>query len=285
MPAAGALKATYPECEVVWVVDKRFAGVVNCCQHINTVLLRGEPVLGEFEAAFDLQGLLKSASILRGIRAKHKLGYHWQREGASFFSSQVLPDPSSFHIVDQYVDVVRVLCPKAETADFGLSPRDQDVASLASKFDLKQPYVVLNPGAGWISKRWPPAHFAQLADWLTDQGITPVAIGGNGVEDLAGFDEVQSRAQAPIVKMTGSTSVPELIALISRAKAHVGGDTGSTHIAAALGTSAVGLYSITRPQRSCPYSQIDNCLYDTRGLEHISSESVIAVLERELSRP
>ena len=51
----------------------------------------------------------------------------------------------------------------------------------------------------------------------------------------------------------------EVALKLGRAAAHVGGDTGSTHIAAALDKPAVGLYSITRPQRSCPYGQIDRC--------------------------
>lgn len=285
LPAAGALRTAFPDCEIVWVVDKRFAGIVHCCRHVSQVLLRGDAIEGEFDVAFDLQGLLKSASILRKVKAKQKLGYHWQREGASFFSARVLPDPTSFHVVDQYVDVVRVLCPNVEAADFGLAPREQDLTSLSKKFDLEKPFVVLNPGAGWASKRWPPAHFAATADWISDNGLVPVAIGGSSPEDHAGFDEVQSLAQTEMLKMTGNTSIPELVALISQAKAHVGGDTGSTHIAAALGTPAIGLYSITRPQRSCPYGQLDNCLYDADGLDRISSEAVIAVLGRELNRP
>jgi len=63
------------------------------------------------------------------------------------------------------------------------------------------------------------------------------------------------------------------------AVAHVGGDTGSTHIAAALGIPAVGLYSITRPVRSCPYGQIERCLYEPRGLKYILPDQVFPQLE------
>jgi ADP-heptose:LPS heptosyltransferase len=145
--------------------------------------------------------------------------------------------------------------------------------------------VVINPGAGWVTKRWPASCFAELCDWIAAQNLVPVAIGGNSAEDHAGFEEVQALAKGKITKLTGNTSIPELIALISRARAHVGGDTGSTHIAAAVQTTAIGLYSITRPQRSCPYGQVDNCLYNPDALSLISVDSVIAVLERELNRP
>ncbi|MEQ1820889.1 MAG: glycosyltransferase family 9 protein [Fimbriimonadaceae bacterium] len=285
LPAAGALRAAFPDCEIVWIVDKRFAGVTRCCKHLNQVILRDEMVEGEFDCAFDMQGLFKSGSILRKVKARQKLGYHWQREGASLFSAKVLPDPTSYHIVDQYVDVTRVLCPAIESADFGLEARPEDVLSLSEKFDLNSRYVVINPGAGWVSKRWPPSHFAELCNWISSQNMEPVAIGGNSADDHAGFEEVQAVAKCEIKKLTGNTSIPELIALIYRAQAHVGGDTGSTHIAAAVATRAIGLYSITRPQRSCPYGQVENCLYNPDGLGHISPEEVIAVLDRELNRP
>ena len=100
-------------------------------------------------------------------------------------------------------------------------------------------------------------------------------IGGPGVSDKEAAGEVIASCTSKPVEMLGQTSVRELIALISMANAHVGGDTGSTHIAAALGVPAVGLYSITRPQRSCPYGQIERCHYDPSGLAAIQPEQVL----------
>ena len=48
----------------------------------------------------------------------------------------------------------------------------------------------------------------------------------------------------------------ELVALVGMADLHVAGDTGSTHLAAALGRPCIGLYTLTRPERCCPYGQI-----------------------------
>lgn len=280
LPTAGHLKQAHPGCHITCVVDARFAGIVECCRHVDDVIKisRGERYKpqGEFDFGLDMQGLFKSGRIVRAARAKHKLGYHWQREGAQFFSQPVLPDPTSHHIVDQYVDVARMACslhglsPLDMPTDFGLVPQDD------SKVSGK--YVILNPGAGWVTKRWPPASFARVAEWTVDQGLQPVVIGGKSDADQAAFDEVQKEAQTELVKMTGETSVRELVSLIAGARAHVGGDTGSTHLAAALGIPAIGLYSITRPARSCPYGQVKNCLYDPAGLGAITAESVIAKL-------
>ncbi len=279
LPAAVALKSSFPDCEIVWCVDKRFAGIVELCASVDQVVHVPKAgserkavlkTLGEFDAAFDLQGLLKSALVVAGVRARRKLGYHWQREGSWLFSQRVVPDPTSLHVTDQYVDVVRAFGATCDRAEFGLKPIDEDVAKVRAMLPVGRDLVVCNAGAGWATKRWPAHHFARLADDLDASGFRVAFLGASG--DRAAYEEVKSHGAANAIDLVGKTNVRELVSLISLAKAHVGGDTGSTHIAAALGVPAVGLYSITRPERSCPYGQRGNTLYEPLGLDRIGPE-------------
>ena len=286
LPAAGALKAAFPDCEVTWVVDPRFAGVVRSCRHVDSVV-EAKPSTksstwptfdGEFDAALDLQGLLKSALGIKNAKAKDKLGYHWQREGSWLFSGSVRPDPSSLHIVDQYVDVARAAGGIAYRADFGMKPTDAAIDWLATRSDLPEKYIVLNAGAGWVTKRWPAESFARLIEKLADAGWRCVLIGGPAASDREVAEEIRRSCRAEFLDWVGLTNVEQLIAAISRASAHVGGDTGSSHLAAALNIPAIGLYSITRPIRSCPYGQIERCLYNPSGLKHIEVDAVAGKL-------
>ena len=97
-------------------------------------------------------------------------------------------------------------------------------------------------------------------------------LGGKGDADIA--EEVEGLCAVKPASLVGETGVRELVALIRLASVHVGGDTGSTHLAAALEVPAVGLYGLTRPQRSCPYGQIERCHHDSRGLGSIEVEPV-----------
>jgi ADP-heptose:LPS heptosyltransferase len=286
LPAAVALKRSFPGCEVVWAVDPRFSGVVECCRSVDHVVrlkpgwdLASRRVEGDFDAAFDLQGLLKSALVVGSARARVKLGYHWQREGARFFSSPVRPDPTSWHVTDQYVDVVRAYGATMERAEFDLAPHVEDLDTVRSRLAERKVggrFVALNAGAGWASKRWPPAHFAVVAKGLADRGISPVFLGA-GEADEAVFAEIGFDGA---VSMIGMTNVRELVALVSLAAAHLGGDTGSTHLAAALSVPAIGLYSLTRPERCCPYGQYGRCFFNPAGLAEIGPLQVLkAVLE------
>jgi heptosyltransferase-1 len=289
LPAATALKATFPDCHVTWVVDPRFAGIVECCTAVDEVV-RCKPGLKPatwptfdlpFDAALDLQGLMKSALGIARAKADQKLGYHWQREGSALFSVQVLPDPSSLHVVDQYVDVARAAGGQMDRAEFSLSPKDEDLTLVRSKLTqagVDGAFVAMNAGAGWVTKRWPPEHFAVLISELRALGIPTVLLGGKG-QDQEVIAAI-ARQGAQFTDLSGQTSVRELVALISLSAAHVGGDTGSTHLAAGLGKPAIGLYSITRPQRSCPYGQIQRCHYKPSALADITPAEVLpTVLE------
>lgn len=280
LPVATALKRQFPVSTITWAVDPRFAGIVECCSAVDTVLtckpsfsLASLPRFeSPFDLALDMQGLSKSALIVGRAKANVKLGYHWQREIAPFFSTPVLPDPSSLHVVDQYLDVARAAGAETETAEFGLVPQDADretVKALLQSIGVVGPFVVMNAGAGWASKRWNPEHFAVLAEMLATRGIQSVLIGGKAPGDIEAATQVINAGLTPISDLLGKTSVRELVALISLSNAHVGGDTGSTHIAAALGVPAIGLYSITKPARSCPYGQIHRCHYSEVGLHDI----------------
>lgn len=284
LPAASALKKAFPDAHVTWVVDPRFAGIVECCSAVDEVI-RFKPSFktlptfeGEFDAALDLQGLLKSAVCVGRAKSAKKVGFHWQREGSWLFSRAVRPDPTSYHIVDQYVDVARAVGGIADRADFALKPKEEDVLAVRKKLKERGVVgriVVLNAGAGWATKRWPPEHFATVVGKLQSLGLTPVLVGGRAEADQSAASDVISRCPVPPVNLLGETSVRELVALLRLATLHIGGDTGSSHLAAALDTPAIGLYSITRPQRSCPYGQMQFCHYDADHLSNIRPEAVL----------
>lgn len=293
LPVAGALKRGFPDCEVVWYADPRFLALVDRCSFVDQVVLASPKVSpktwpkpeGEFDAALDVQGLFKSAIIVGRSRAKVKVGFHWQREAAGLFSSPVTPDPTSAHVVDQYVDVARAVGGVADRAEFGLSATPEDrvqAQSLLAESGVEGDYAVLNPTSAHASKRWPPASFAELAERLHAHGLRCVVIGGKAPADLEAAEATIRAGGQAIVSLAGKTNLGALVALIEGCRLHVGGDTGSTHLAAALKRPAIGLYSATDPKRTCPYGQIENCLFEPTGMAEIPVEAVWEMTLRSL---
>jgi ADP-heptose:LPS heptosyltransferase len=156
---------------------------------------------------------------------------------------------------------------------------------------------VLNPGAGWPNKQWPPERFGALAAGLrASRGLRSVVTWGPGEQPLAAAVASSSEGAAEIAP---ATSLAELTALVASAPLVVSGDTGPIHLAAAAGTPIVGLYGPTDPARNGPWSAADLCVsrFETcachhkrrchragRCLDDISVEDVQRAAETRLDR-
>ena len=113
-------------------------------------------------------------------------------------------------------------------------------------------YGVINPGAGWPNKQWPPEKFGAVAAAIQkSRGLPWVVVWGPGEESLARRVE---EASSGSTMLAPPTSLADLMALVQRAAIVVAGDTGPVHLAAAAGTPVVGLYGPTNPARNGPWS-------------------------------
>ena len=116
-------------------------------------------------------------------------------------------------------------------------------------------YALLNPGAAWPNKRWPPARFAAVAAALRERhGLRSVVLWGPGE---GRWPRRSSRTAGGAALLSPQTSIADLVALARGAAVMVSGDTGPTHIAAAVGTPIVGIYGPTRPERNGPWAPDD----------------------------
>jgi lipopolysaccharide heptosyltransferase II len=115
-----------------------------------------------------------------------------------------------------------------------------------------RPLVVLHAGAqNGQAKRWPPSHWATLADRLVSECGADVVLTG-AASDAPLTAAIRRRMRRPVYDLTGQTSLPALVALLARCDLLVSGDSGPLHIACAVGTPVVGLYGPTDPLISGP---------------------------------
>ncbi len=105
-------------------------------------------------------------------------------------------------------------------------------------------FAAVCPGANQPAKFWPMERFEEIGRRLIAQGIEPVVIGGP-VERAMG-DRLLA-AWGGGINAAGQFSVMESAALLSRCRFLVGLDTGTTHLAAALGVPCVALYADRDP--------------------------------------
>ena len=116
-----------------------------------------------------------------------------------------------------------------------------------------RPVVALAPGAVGPSKRWPIAYYADLARRLAAEGTRVWVIGGPGERELAA--EIVRADPLHIRDLTGSDLRNAILALAA-ATAAVSNDSGLLHVAAALGTPAIGIFGPTSPWHWAPLNPI-----------------------------
>ena len=113
-----------------------------------------------------------------------------------------------------------------------------------------QPHVLgLVPGAAWPTKRWPIAHFGELAAcWNARTGGTSVVFASPLEDDLADAVIAASDGTAARWPEGGREGADPLVALsagIGSCAVIVAGDTGPLHLAGALRRPLVGLFGPT----------------------------------------
>jgi heptosyltransferase-2 len=126
---------------------------------------------------------------------------------------------------------------------------------------LTRPVVAFAPGAVGPSKRWP--FYAELGRQLAAEGNMVWVIGGPGETQLAA--EIVQTDPANIRDLTGAELRDAILALAA-ANAAVSNDSGLLHVAAALGTPAIGIFGPTSPWHWAPLNPISAVIETTAEL-------------------
>jgi heptosyltransferase-2 len=110
------------------------------------------------------------------------------------------------------------------------------------------------------AKEWPVARYAALVDRLAEHhGAECVLIGAPSERPRCAMVASASTAGAAIA--AGQTTIGQALALLSLCDGFAGNDSGSMHVAAALGIPTVGIFTSTNPQRTGPLGPRAQALY------------------------
>jgi lipopolysaccharide heptosyltransferase I len=333
LPAAAALCEAWPQVRLDWLVDRRNLEILQLVPIIDRRIVLERPTLAgwlqvvrelrqtRYDVAIDLQGLLKSAALARASGARRIVGFaatHLRERTARPFYTEAIDPGAGAHVIHKNLALVAALGAPATTLRFPLR-RSESQALAAVRAELArdpggtgpalpcdpggtglQPcarYALINPGAAWPNKRWPPDRFGAVAACLRERFALPsVVLWGPGEEPLAQAVAASSRGAA---RVAPATTVSDLVELGCAAALMVSGDTGPLHIAAAVGAPVVSLFGPSDPHRNGPWSPDDEVVsrYEECGchyqrtcrrqawcLDDITVAEVTAAIQRRLAR-
>jgi heptosyltransferase I len=275
LPTLEAVRTAYPAAHITWLVEAAYAPLLSGHPALDDVWVAPRLHPGElltdanparlrtllkqfraqpFDLVIDVQGLLKSAVWVALARSPRKVGYDRTREGSYLVLNERVPpfDPEA-HAVWRYLNLARYLEAPPALPRFRLGlDAAVDLAALVPA-GADQPLAVLHPGARWVSKLWPAASWARLAEWLQGRGFRVTVTGSVADKELAAG--IQAQTQVPVFNLAGSTSLAQLAGILRKTRLAVTTDTGVMHLAAALGTPVVAIFGPTAPWRTGPFGE------------------------------
>lgn len=199
------------------------------------------------DAALLLPNSFRSAASVRLAGIPIRIGYDRDARGKLLTHAVTPPSQTPIALLEYYE---RLACAALgieqidRAMQLAITPAQQSRAD-AILADVPRPFVLLNPGANRVDKRWPAASFAKLADALAANPGVAVALSGSPSESSL-LDEIASLATSPLLNLADrNTDLGCLKPIIRAAALMITNDTGPRHIAAALGTPLITLFGPT----------------------------------------
>ena len=265
LPVVSDLSRSFPEATIDWCVEEAFADIPRLHPAVGEIIpvairrwrkhlfkaatWREVSAFGQavqaapYDLVIDTQGLIKSAFVARRARgplAGYSADSAREPVAAKLYDRRFSVDVDLHAVLRNRLLAAAALGYTIDDApDYGI-----DVAPAAFDWLPARPYVVFLTATSRDDKLWPDEHWLALGLALFAQGLHAVLPGGSQVE--------RDRAARLAAGIPGAVAappmyIPDLAAVLAGAQAVVGVDTGLTHLAVALKTPTVALYTATDP--------------------------------------
>jgi lipopolysaccharide heptosyltransferase I len=289
-PAVSDAACAWPDAAIDWVVEEAFADVAAMHEKVQRVI----PVavrrwrsalfsahtwreIGEFwralrerhyDRVIDTQGLLKSALLARAANGeRHGMDAASAREplAARFYDVRHAVATAQ-HAVERNRQLVAAALGTPLPADCTYGLR----AEGAPPIELPARYAVLLTMTSRADKLWPEEQWVELGRRLAEDGM-PAVLPWGSAEEKARAERIAASVRGAVVPRR--LSVAELARVLGRSQGVAGVDTGLTHLAAALGVPAAGIYLSTQARLTGLHAGAR-----TRNLETPDAAAVYAAL-------
>lgn len=133
-----------------------------------------------------------------------------------------------------------------------MSPKTDSTRLPVLNMELPDNYFVVFPGSRSKTRIWPTENFILVSKYLFEnKGWTAVVCGtSSDSEYTSAFCE---QYPYPVLNLTGKTSLIDMLSVFKKAACLLSVDTGSVHLAAAVGCTVFGIFNGSQYKRFAPY--------------------------------
>lgn len=217
----------------------------------------GESLAGRgFDMAVVLPNSLKAALVPWFARIPKRVGYDGELRAALLTHPSRKPDKKAKPPMIRWYGDLGGYAP--DLLEYPVLQVEQGMqVEACADFNLAAGFLALAPGAEFgPAKRWPAAHFAQVAAEFLVQNPTQKAVLFGGPKDQAFCTEIVHllplALQPQAVSLAGRTSLAQAVALMSAASQLLTNDSGLMHVAAALNVQVHAVFGSSSPHHTPP---------------------------------
>jgi heptosyltransferase I len=277
VPVIRTLQHVWPATQLTWIIGKTEARLMKLIEGVELITvdkragLSGLRNLREqlhgrhFDVLLHMQLAIRASVMAYQVPAPVKIGFDRARarELQWLFTNAPIAPHSRQHVLDSFFGFVAALGVRERIVRWDV-PLPADALEYAETLiPDSQPTLVISPCSSHELRNWPAERYAAVADYAFGvHGMRVILAGGpTRLERETGI-AIESRldTKTQVINQVGKDTLPQLLALLSRATVLLAPDSGPVHMATMVGTPVIGLYAATNPARSGPYLSRQWCV-------------------------
>jgi len=263
------LQDNWPDAQITWIIAKTEAALMSGIPGIDFVVFdksRGRAAYRDvraalcgkrFDVALCMHASMRANLLVRSIPAVIRLGFDKARakDFQWLFTNRRIDAARGEHAMEAMMAFATAIGAAETGLRWDIPLSDSDKAFAAAYCADGRPLVVMSPCSSQRIRNyrnWSIDNYAATIRHLESRYNARVVLtGGPSYLEKEYGERLASGSDA--VDLVGRSSVKQLAALIAAADLVICPDSGPAHIATALGTTAIGLYASSNPQRTGPY--------------------------------
>ncbi|HEV2830166.1 MAG TPA: glycosyltransferase family 9 protein [Pyrinomonadaceae bacterium] len=271
-PSLFALKRFLPQLRLDILLEDWVAPVLSGFPHVDNVItlerkstasrarVARQLRANRYDVVYNLHGGTTATLLTRASGAKHRVGYstyqYARLHNELSPASSVLWGRDKTHSVEQQLALLGWTgVPVSDRPATKLAVTNEAAANISARLEAAglrdQPFAVIHPAAAFATKQWAADKFGRVAEHLMGQGLPAIAIITPTEKPI--IDEMNSHAATPAQAFM-DLSLPEITALLARARLFIGNDSGIAHIAAAVGAPSVVIFGSSNTAHWRPWA-------------------------------
>jgi heptosyltransferase I len=275
VPIVRTLQQAWPATQLSWIIGRNEARLMSLIEGVEFITadkragvpgmraVRTQLRARRFDVLLHMQLALRASLLAWGVPARVKLGFDRARarELQWLFTNARIAARRREHVQDSLFGFVTALGISTRTLRWDVPLPAEAHAYAQRLIPDERATLIISPCSSHPLRNWSAARYAALAEHAASRhGMRVILAGGPSEAERAAGAQIERACAVPLLNQIGQDTLPQLLALLGRARVLLTPDSGPAHMATMVGTKVIGLYAATNPQRSGPYLSREWCV-------------------------